>query len=522
MCTDSFNYIPYVGSSFWIKNGSSSKLWLNKWPQIVKDLPQEYDSIRDRLLNFENWAIPPFEKFMTMPAKMAGSYSFREFLKYRKDIKRFSKSVQFNLFCLCMVPPSMVRYYCVHESSLVMRLLVRIVKFCRKTLQAIVIGLRDIRHLFDGSANYKKPLKYNYIRKDYIHEVDEIKSELLVGQPDAIKNPLITVVMPVYKRYDTFKEAIQSVLDQVSVTFNWNILVIDNEPYDGQKNNIQKYLESINDTRICYYRNHKNLGAGGNMNRGVLLSTGKYVAILHDDDLFIGEFIKKIGKRIQYLENYTDGSKKPLGMITDVHMYVPMKKVFDQPESRAEFKYRDMIHCLEDDGSMVPVDRDEFLYTGGVGVGAPTAGTIYLRDAYIKEGGFSNVTNSLLDDAAFAFDIMKHYSVYRSDFTMGYYRQGNNESSISCKQIIRDLFDVRERCYGQNLYTKFIGRLIRQVYIKRDIDFINNNLGVRENIADYQDLLKWRYSYLEEKIAAYLAKCYTKKQRKKIVKCPLD
>ena len=95
-----------------------------------------------------------------------------------------------------------------------------------------------------------------------------------------MKNPLISVVIPLYKpNVGYFRECLSSVRNQ---TFsNFEIILIS----DFISNEIRAYIGSISDERIKLIENKEKLGLQKSLNKGVKLSKGKYIARMDSDDI---------------------------------------------------------------------------------------------------------------------------------------------------------------------------------------------------------------------------------------------
>lgn len=94
-----------------------------------------------------------------------------------------------------------------------------------------------------------------------------------------IRNPKVTVVMPVYNSEKYVAAAIQSILNQTFKDFE---LIIIN---DGSTDESEKIILSFNDPRVRYIKNEKNLGLVGVRNLGLDLVESKYIALLDSDDI---------------------------------------------------------------------------------------------------------------------------------------------------------------------------------------------------------------------------------------------
>ncbi len=92
-----------------------------------------------------------------------------------------------------------------------------------------------------------------------------------------------SVIIPVYNRIKTVKDAIQSVLMQ-KTTFKFNLIIIDNYSTDGTT----EAIASFNDPRLIHViPNRKDLGIGGCWNAGVHhAECGKFAVQLDSDDVY--------------------------------------------------------------------------------------------------------------------------------------------------------------------------------------------------------------------------------------------
>ena len=98
-----------------------------------------------------------------------------------------------------------------------------------------------------------------------------------------MKTPAVTVLMPVYNAEKYLHEAIESVLKQTFIDFEF--LIID----DGSEDESEKIIRSFDDPRIVFVKNEKNLGIAKSLNRGVELARGEYVARMDADDISLPE-----------------------------------------------------------------------------------------------------------------------------------------------------------------------------------------------------------------------------------------
>ena len=95
-----------------------------------------------------------------------------------------------------------------------------------------------------------------------------------------IDNPLVSVVMPVYNAENYLHESIESVIKQTYENFEF--IIVNDCSTDNSLQIIKKYQKK--DKRIIV-KNQKNKGYIAALNDGIKLSRGKYLAIMHADDI---------------------------------------------------------------------------------------------------------------------------------------------------------------------------------------------------------------------------------------------
>ena len=102
-----------------------------------------------------------------------------------------------------------------------------------------------------------------------------------------------TIAIPTYKRGALLKEAIDSALAQENCPA-YNIIVVDNNP---ERNDItEQLMQQYKGGIVSYYKHPMNLGMGGNWNRAIELTPGKWMVLLHDDDKLMPAFLHEVDK----------------------------------------------------------------------------------------------------------------------------------------------------------------------------------------------------------------------------------
>ena len=265
---------------------------------------------------------------------------------------------------------------------------------------------------YDSNRIVKEAYENLDVYVDSFETIKDIHTDLMYGEPiEDDRDILLTLIIPTYNRDVLLKEAINSVLNQKPVDYIWEFIIIDNTELDeNQETPALRIVREIGNKKIMYYHNRVNIGSGYNWNRGVQLAKGKWICLLHDDDVLCMDALANIGKLIRKFFDL----KKPLGYI-----HARSFKFQDSFDEKC-IRFKNLCFNLE-------LTRLTTLLLGHTHTGMPTCGTTILREAYIEAGGI-NYDFGPTADAVLGYIIMKNYTVLRSGVILGGYRWGCNET----------------------------------------------------------------------------------------------
>ena len=111
--------------------------------------------------------------------------------------------------------------------------------------------------------------------------------------------PLVSVIMSVYNGEKYLVQAIDSILNQTYQNFEF--IIIDDCSTDNSSHILQEYAKK--DSRIKIIKKEKNIGIKGfieNLNLGISIAEGKYIARMDQDDVSLPE---RFQKQVDFLEN---------------------------------------------------------------------------------------------------------------------------------------------------------------------------------------------------------------------------
>lgn len=112
-----------------------------------------------------------------------------------------------------------------------------------------------------------------------------------------MKNPQVTVLLPVYNGERHLKQAIESILAQTYTDFEFLII------NDGSTDRSEEIILSFNDKRINYIKNTENIRLIASLNKGLELAKGEYIARMDADDIASPD---RLAQQVEYMVEHRD------------------------------------------------------------------------------------------------------------------------------------------------------------------------------------------------------------------------
>lgn len=134
-----------------------------------------------------------------------------------------------------------------------------------------------------------------------------------------MNNPEVSVIMPAYNAGNFIAESIESVLQQTYT--NWELLIVDDGSTDNTKQIIKGFCHKDSRVKYFYQQNGKQ---GKARNLALAHATGKYIAFLDADDVWISQKTeiqlnqlteKKADLVFSECNTFTDVISKPSGIM---------------------------------------------------------------------------------------------------------------------------------------------------------------------------------------------------------------
>ena len=298
--------------------------------------------------------------------------------------------------------------------------------------------------------NAEECLKAN----DNLYVQADVESVMVKGGTDG-PAPVVSIVIPAYKRVSMLKHALSSALSQDTV-LPFEVVVVEDNPEPDTE--IGDYLECLDDPRLRYLKNSSNLGLVGNFNRALTVGRGDITVILHDDDLLLPSYVREI---LRVMEARPDA---------DI--------VCPRP-----FKWRDgtPLELPEDDGRPARLWKPLTSWEPFCRTFIPT-GMAIRRSAIARSGGFDYVSGPSTDLYFIVRAGLSGLNYYNYDKTLFVYRWSENESlkfSTRCA-FIEAGFPLRRHLLSRSRLPGFVRKALLGNYSARAVEDIRTNFPDQE------------------------------------------
>ena len=138
------------------------------------------------------------------------------------------------------------------------------------------------------------------------------------------KEVIFSIIMPTYGDEKTISASIESVIQQTEKS--WELIISDDASPDNTESLVKTYLK--NDSRIKYIKSRKNEDQLNAILKSEKLIRGKYVFILHSDDMFANdEVLEKAKQKLGVNATPPDTIVSDLELINEKSKLIGKQKV---------------------------------------------------------------------------------------------------------------------------------------------------------------------------------------------------
>lgn len=120
-------------------------------------------------------------------------------------------------------------------------------------------------------------------------------------------NPIVSIIIPTYKRNNTLERAIKSALRQT--INNLEIIIVDDNDEESKCRTLNEGMmrRYKDNDKIIYLKHKKNLNGSAARNTGIFHSKSKYIAFLDDDDEYLDNKLELQINLLEKLDNSWGG-----------------------------------------------------------------------------------------------------------------------------------------------------------------------------------------------------------------------
>ncbi|WP_373963559.1 glycosyltransferase family 2 protein [Kosakonia sacchari] len=289
---------------------------------------------------------------------------------------------------------------------------------------------------------------------------------------------ILTIAIPTYKRFNLLRECLVN-LSASNFIFPVEIIVVDNDPENADA--AMQFIESIGIKHIRYFKNNENYGMFGNWNQCLGLARGRYVTLLHDDDLLDATFGVIMNRLVSNKELFSETLIGFNVSILDqrasedvVHTNTLLQRIKEKARRSREKNIR--VVGLDD------------LFTSNPFQG--TLGVVMQRDKVVAIGGFNQDMYPISDYDFWIRWVTQFGKISIHPESVGRYRIQKNESLR--KDVIQGFInknvELRERIVSTS-DASFIATLfvkLKKLNDKLDCDYLwagsGNKFGILKTI----------------------------------------
>lgn len=276
-----------------------------------------------------------------------------------------------------------------------------------------------------------------------------------------MKKPLVSVIVPTYKRPNKLKRSLDSINNQ-----NYDnieiIVVDDNNKNDSYRQETIQFIKNYKSNHQINYIKHKeNKGGALARNTGIKNSHGKFITFLDDDDEYLPNKVEK-----QY-EKYLSSEYDNLGMV-----YCQINFM----DSNGNFrKKRAKMHAAGN----IPALKKHMIRNL-----SPTSGLFFKKETLEQIGLFKNLLTGHEYELILRLLIQGYEVDYNKEalVNMYYHTEGRLSNSDKKIQGEKDLFEIKKK------YFNFVGRKIaNKIRYKHYLDLTKRYLlkGNRNKAKTY-------------------------------------
>lgn len=257
-----------------------------------------------------------------------------------------------------------------------------------------------------------------------------------------MKEPQVSIIMPVYNGEKYVVEAIESILNQSYK--DYEIIIVNDGSTDNTFDKIRSYLQLSN----TKYVEQRNRGLPAALNTGIKASSGEYIAFLDCDDVWLPH---KLDMQVVFMKEHPE-----VGLVHGNISYIDQYGTPFTPDSPYE---------TDISGNCFP----ELFMGNRIAVL-----TVLMKKECIRKVGFFSENLKYADDYDMWLRISRHYPLGHIDKCLAVYRKHPGGISSNIIAHNADVLEVLGRTLKQFPDT---WRIVGNDKVKDRLFYLTNHLG---------------------------------------------
>jgi glycosyltransferase involved in cell wall biosynthesis len=216
-------------------------------------------------------------------------------------------------------------------------------------------------------------------------------------------NSMFSIVVPVYNAAIHLEATINCVINQTFT--DWELLLVDDGSSDDSLKIANKYVKIDDRIKVLFHEGNVNKGISASRNVALQNATGRYVAFLDSDDIWVES-------KLEIYHDIILSHENNLVLLYSKSVFVDDQRRWMQ-DAVGEFVY---------DGTGAPgITHNPFYKIMKRDVSIPTSSVALRKDIVDKIGGFDETTD-VVEDVLLWYTVMQYGPIYFLDDVLQEYR----------------------------------------------------------------------------------------------------
>ncbi len=246
--------------------------------------------------------------------------------------------------------------------------------------------------------------------------------------------PMVTIVLPTYRRPDLLKQALDSALNQIGFE-DYQVIVVDNEGEDVRRETeTSRLISGYDNEKIIYYRHAQTVKV--KMDSAARLARSKWICFLHDDDMLAPNHLYTMSHVVRNHQNIKFLSCQHEDFHEEIHW----------DDFKAMTKANEVSYQVR----KIPRTYTCMGYYSG------WLGALIDRKAYISTGGMPTISNGI-GDYCMVGKFSYRYGVHQLETSTPMYFRREWVGQVSVGEIWQRLYveEYKYHVYVTGKYHRF-------------------------------------------------------------------